>query len=799
LSETNTKEGIVMQLNASWIWYSKLPSALPEESDVWVNFRKQFELASVPEKAVAKIAAESRYWLYVNGKLTVFEGGLKRGINREDGFCDTVDITSHLKKGTNTIAVAVWYYGVTSKSFTGWCASAAGFLFEAKIGDVTVKTDDSWKARRDRAYLHSKDMEDVTVQPGSRFIESNIYYDASRETADGFMTWVDADFDDGGWQNAITRGSYGDSPWNKLYERSIPLLKFDGIKEYKNPEAYADYTDAYTTKKTVIEMMLPYNAQVTPYLEIEAKQAGLLIDMRTDTYNYYDYAESKPDTYYTINAVKSAYVTKAGTQSFEALGWFSGEKVIYTVPAGIKIIRLSYRESGYDTEFTGEFLCDNAGFNTLWKKAVRTLYVTMRDNYMDCPDRERAQWWGDVTSEMYMAFYALDPRSWDLYEKGLYTKLGFIKDDILYTVVPNTNYYAEYVQQELAGIVGVWQYYMYSGRKYVIEDFYEAGKRYLALWNMQQNGLIEHRSFYKGYDSWVDWGANCDVTATENAWYYMALDSVINMAKLLGKTDDIPALAHRKALIDSAFDSMWTKDGYKSSYIESKIFPDDRANALAVISGLASRDKYETILSVLTNPDNYFAGPYFEKYVLDAMVKMGAVKEAQQRIGQRYADMINSDVSTLYEGWSFPNKDHAAWSKNHAWTGGPLITMSKDIAGISPIEAGYTAYQIKPYLAYLSFVNVSVPSAIGDIKANIIKAADGTYTMDIISPGGRAVVAVPKASGRSTVVRVNDSVVFDGTDAANIVSGVVYCKSDADYIYFNVSAGSYRFVTDFIY
>ncbi|MFR7465122.1 MAG: hypothetical protein ACLUVG_09725 [Phocaeicola vulgatus] len=30
----------------------------------------------------------------------------------------------------------------------------------------------------------------------------------------------------------------------------------------------------------------------------------------------------------------------------------------------------------------------------MWEKSQRTLYITMRDTYMDCPDRERAQWWG---------------------------------------------------------------------------------------------------------------------------------------------------------------------------------------------------------------------------------------------------------------------------------------------------------------------------------------------------------------------------------------------------------------------
>lgn len=52
----------------------------------------------------------------------------------------------------------------------------------------------------------------------------------------------------------------------------------------------------------------------------------------------------------------------------------------------------------------GSFACDDDFYNELWKRSARTLYITMRDNYMDCPDRERAQWWGDEVNELGEAF-----------------------------------------------------------------------------------------------------------------------------------------------------------------------------------------------------------------------------------------------------------------------------------------------------------------------------------------------------------------------------------------------------------
>ena len=93
--------------------------------------------------------------------------------------------------------------------------------------------------------------------------------------------------------------------------------------------------------------------------------------------------------------------------------------------------------------------------NSLWQKSLRTLYVTMRDNFMDCPDRERAQWWGDVTSEMIMTMYSLDSNSYLLYQKGVEAMLSHVDETkVLQTVVPINGDYFELPVQQLAGIVG---------------------------------------------------------------------------------------------------------------------------------------------------------------------------------------------------------------------------------------------------------------------------------------------------------------------------------------------------------
>ena len=83
----------------------------PVGSNQWICYRKTINLAEAPTQAMARIAVDSKYWLWINGELVVFEGQLKRGPTPKDTYFDRVDLTKYLRKGDNTIAVLVWYFG----------------------------------------------------------------------------------------------------------------------------------------------------------------------------------------------------------------------------------------------------------------------------------------------------------------------------------------------------------------------------------------------------------------------------------------------------------------------------------------------------------------------------------------------------------------------------------------------------------------------------------------------------------------------------------------------------------------
>ncbi len=91
--------------------------------------KKKLTSVSKPNSLPAMIAADSKYWLWINGKMVVFEGALKRGPNPNDTYYDEVDIAKYLNAGKNTIAVLLWYFG--KEGFAHKSSGKAGLIFQA--------------------------------------------------------------------------------------------------------------------------------------------------------------------------------------------------------------------------------------------------------------------------------------------------------------------------------------------------------------------------------------------------------------------------------------------------------------------------------------------------------------------------------------------------------------------------------------------------------------------------------------------------------------------------------------------
>ena len=666
--------------------------SLRNRQNTWIEFRKDFMLKKTLRKVEARIAADSKYWLWVNGTLAVFEGGLKRGPNRTDTYYDVVDLAPFLRKGQNDVRLLLSYFG--KEGFSHVSSGQAGVIVDAPT--IGLVTDATWQSQRLQAYQTCG-----APYTNFRLAESNIRFDARMKGQNNLKP-------------SLEIGVWGEGTWGKLVERPIPQWRDYSVKNTSNYETTEDEQG-----NRVISVRLPYNMQMTPWIDVTDEAEGTCIRLETD-HAWGGSAE----------CVRAEYVTRRGRQQYESFGWMNGDvlRIIYPKTARLKVHGISYRETGYDCDFEGSFTCNDTTINRFWQKAMRTLYVNMRDNYFDCPDRERAQWWGDVTILMGQSFYQLSPRANLLMRKAIRELVDWQKEDgTLFSPIPAENWDKELPAQSLTAIstYGFWYYYMHTGDKETMTYVYPAMRRYLALWTLDDNGLTCER---QGGWPWGDWGTDVDMRLILAAWHYLALQSAINVAGLTGHNTDITDYERQMQSIRIAFNRCW--NGYAYRHPSYHGATDDRVQAMAVVSGLADSTKYDRIFEVIKTQE--YASPYMEKYVYEALMRMGHADYALERFKRRFGQMIaDPQHTTLYEGWQ--EGGYGGGSTNHAWSGGMLTDICEQILGIRPTAPGWKEVTIRPAVSPITEAAITIPTVNGTLSYSF-KDDGSVYRVTVTIP-----------------------------------------------------------------
>ena len=750
---------------AQWIWQKQ--DSMP---NTWVSFRKTVKLDEIPEIVEAHISVDSKFWLWINGEMVLFEGGLSRGpsqageCNRKEkitpanSWYETVNIQPYLKKGQNTIAILAWYWGRETHKGTHINSGKGGLLFHSKMGDQTVVSDATWKAKQHPAY-------DNTIPPASKaIVQYCVKYDAQVAMHDWTgKAWYTADFSDKAWSPADEKGAVGVAPWYALEKNIVPHLINHGLKDYANS---ADLQMPFTAKGEVVKCKLPFNKQITPYLEVEAK-AGDTIFITTDN---------------RLNRINATYICKEGKQSFESFSWMNGHEVRYTIPEGVKVTALKYRWMSVG-EMVGQFEVDDPFYTRLWEMGNNTLFVCARDNFMDCPDRERALWIGDVADQTGYLFYSMDNAGRQLLKKAVLQTVRFSQDDVLGALGPLR--VRELVGQSLQFIAQVvWPYYFNTGDLETLEIAYPYVYAYLNLFPMDSNGLPVYRKG-KSPDSWdwLDWGVKetTDKKPMQPAYYYQALVEAKKMAEVLGKEEHMAFYSSRINSIKENYDKVFWKDGYYSSNGE---FKDDRANALAVTSGLALPENYEAIVKNVLVPNRY-GSPHFEWVAEEALFIAGAPEASLQRMKEMYKSQVESGLSTLYE--MFPK----GGSYNHAWNGSNTI-LSKYVAGVKPTKVAWSEYQIMPTLLHFKSLKKTIPTVKGNIDL-AIELKNNEYRLDLVSPEETtAIISIPIANKEVKALNVNGKEVWKNGKFKKRVKGFSNEGECSDFLKFKAASGSWK-------
>lgn len=682
----------------------------------WFAARANMKLLTETSETVRlRIAADTKYDLYINGEILLREGGLKRGPTPDGTYLDEVIIPDGLLRPQNTLAILLWYFG--KDGFSHRDSGTPGLLVESDAAEIGP-----WRMRRHPAYFNAGE-----IQPAFRLSENSIGYSALHEMTD----WVAPAFDDHDWPLAESAGAAGCAPWGTLYDRPVPQWHWSEPKEYvsvRKVKENGSEDERYFCR-------LPYNAQIIPIIEIEAIP-GLRVTARP-----------LMDT----NCLEGIYITREGKQIHEFPGWVNGEEIVYRVPgAGIKPPKFRYRETHFGCEFSGSFYSGDDILDSVWKKAQRTLLVTMRDTFMDCPCRERAQWPGDFVIQLLQAPYCLDHRARMLVRKAADEFLSWQQGDgTLYGPVPEGNWHVELPVQMLTLLsrFGVWSIHRHSDAPDLLHDFVPRALRYLALWKDEKNGLIryrpdergtvahEHNYRYEGTWDWIDWGNGIDASPVLNAWMVLALEGVELAARAIGCVVDADRLlARRERLVHAIRQEFWNPDQEAFLSPCRDDGPDDRAQALMILAGVATPEHWPAIVETLKTTE--LASPYMEYFVIEALFQIGQANEAITRMRRRFRSLALNTSSTLWERW--PEWSEHPGTVNHSWSGGPLVLLSERVAGLQPAHPNWTSVRFAPQPGGLTRFEASVTTPSGELQIVAKQTAD-VWSVWITGPKGMSI------------------------------------------------------------
>ena len=358
---------------------------------------------------------------------------------------------------------------------------------------------------------------------------------------------------------------------------------------------------------------------------------------------------------------------------------------------------------------------------------------------MDCPERERAQWWGDETTLTGEAFYCLSRSADALMRKGMLELCAWAHESgALHSPIPG-NYEDELPGQMLAavGLYGFWNYYMNTGDRATIQATYPTVRRYLGLWQLEPSGLTALRNTKW---LWGDWGDHRDLRLIIAGWHYMALDAAARMADMLGLPDDAQGYRGTMQQLKVGFNTYW--NGYCYRHDQYMGATDDRVQALAILSGMADKDKYPALFQVLKTQE--YSSPYMEKYVMEALFRIGQGAYAMERLKKRIAPMVNhKDYYTLFEFWDAHVRNFKGGSNNHAWSGGGLTVISQELMGVAPLEPGYVRFKVDPQYVTFGEAALSIPTVKGMVHTSF-KCEKESLCMSVGVPQGtEALVYIP--------------------------------------------------------
>lgn len=651
-------------------------------------FRKEFRLEKPLARARAYVTGLGHYELRLNGERVgdhVLDPGWTTYPKRV--LYSTYDVTRHLKPGPNAAGVMLgngWYDPLPLRMWgklnlrehlpvgTPRLICQIRLDFADGTSDLVV-SDESWKSADGPLLRNGLYLGEV--------------YDARLER-DG---WDRPGFDDSAWEPAAPAEAPGPlraphAPPVRVTRTLTPVKVTEpkpGVFVFDLGQNFAGWARLRVRGEAGTRVTLRFGELLYPDGTLNGMTAVCGQIKRGGTSYRYDGAGAprtafQQDVYVLRGGGEEVYTprfTFHGFRYVEVTG-FPGRPG----PEAIEGLRLNS-----DVEPAGSFSCSNELFNRIQEMVLRTQLSNMFSVQSDCPHREKFGYGGDIVGASEMAILNLDMARF--YAKAV--------EDLADAARANggmteTAPYVGIADQGLgdgAGPVGwgtafpllLWQLYEYYGDRRILEEHFEAAKRWVALLESRavdgilDNGISDHESLVPKPRA-----------LTGTGFYFWNASLVARIARVLGREDDRKRYEDLARRVRDAFNRRFLKDGQYDTGTQA-------CQAFALYLGLAPEGERARALDLLVkdvlekHQGHLTTGIFGTKFMLMALTDLGRADVAYAIANQRdfpgWGHMLEKGATTLWEHWAWSDN---TYSHNHPMFGSVSEWFVKALAGIRP-------------------------------------------------------------------------------------------------------------------
>jgi len=670
----------------------------PGLANVHMLLRKRFTLGVLPRAARLRITADDYAKVWINGR---FVGqGPAPGFTWQY-FVNDWDIVPYLHEGENVLAVHVYYQGMITRVWNSadhrMGLAAALELTGADGAISTIVSDASWRYRvvgRPTA---------VTVEDHFRRRSPEDYYlPAHSGGMIGSLTAFQENWDarelPAGWREP----RFDDHAWRA--PGAVPLSDTDYIFV---PSSTPPLTHRRLAPAAVRELgpghyLLDFGRSLAGTFGMHLPgRDGHVVEIRHAE-------ELEPDgtaRYRTrCNCVYQEFWTLSDAaecvlEPFDYKGFRYVEVLNATAPISAENAWVDARH--YPMPDHARFRSTDPLLDRIWNLCGEALTWCAQEGSVDCPNREKGQYLGDMPH--FMQTHALCTGDLRLMRKALgqFAATARITPGLL-CIAPG-NFNLEIADFSLLFPEQVEFLYWHTGDRALLDDFLPVAEGVLAHYGRfaDERGLIaiapgeawdmvDHPfdTMAGGYDR-----KEGEPHAVLNLLWYGAREAVARLRRWAGRapTDGTPL---RRAIQGAFFDP------------GQGVFVDRRgsehaslhANALALYAGAADDSQKPAIMDLLAHK-RMACGPHMAYFILHSLFREGQADLAYSLIAGRdtnsWASMLEQGATAAMEVWRLEQKANATWC--HSWAVTPIAMLIRYVMGLEPAAPGWSALRFAPH------------------------------------------------------------------------------------------------------